>query len=103
VRLYYGAYHEDAGTTVYFTNWDIEKDSGTLKIYKDGKVDKIADNAHTYSITPGGEVLYLQDYSKDNQEGKLYLYKNGKSELVDENVVAIIQIDDSKYKGVFVK
>jgi len=83
---------EEANTIVYFTDWNSEKQYGTLKVYENGKAVKIADDVHSYAVTNDGDIAYLCDYSTKYGKGELHLYKNGSSEKIDEDVAAIIPI-----------
>lgn len=94
-------YIEDSDEMIYITDWDrvseIERTGrGTLKIYKQGKTEKIADDVYTFDLTPKGELLYLKDYSPTYFRGDLYLYKDGKTEKIDHDVSSIISIFNIK-------
>lgn len=99
VYLYEFTYIEETDTVIYMTDYDATKDYGTLKMFKNGKAVKIADEVHEYTITPNGEVLYLNNYSTNYMKGDLFIYKNKKSEKIDDDVVAIVPIYDFKYRG----
>lgn len=73
----------------YLTDYDTEDHVGTLKIYKNGKSEEIAEEVlRNYVID--GKVVYLAEYNIEKYRGELYQYKNGKSEKIDEDVVTII-------------
>ena len=75
---------------VYFVDWDSEDSKGTLKVYKNGKATKIADDASSFTVTPDGRVLYLYDYSAKYFKGELREWANGKSRKIDDDVMYII-------------
>lgn len=60
---------------------------GTLKVYKDGKAEKIADDVYEYYVTNTNELYYLADY--DGEEGELYYY-DGEKQKIDEEVSDIL-------------
>ena len=99
VKLGSYTYDEDAGL-VYYTDYDNEKDSGTLKIYKNGKnakATKIADDVYYdygsgFTILPDGRILYLTEYSLKNYKGELNEWNNGKTRKIDDDVVTLIPI-----------
>lgn len=86
-------------TLLYVTDWNDEKEYGTLKTYKDGTKTKIADDVNSIAITPENDILYLYDYSLNYMTGTLYIYENGNVRKLDEDVAALIRINDSVYKG----
>lgn len=99
VYLYHYTYHADSDTFVYMVDWNDDKDYGTLKNFKNSKSVKIADDVHTYAITPNGEILYLCDYSSKYNHGELYIYKNNKAVKIDDEVTYIVPIVDVKYRS----
>lgn len=99
VNLQYMDYDKEENVFVYFTDYNSEKEYGTLKIYKKGEAVKIADDVHEFELLPNGSVLYLNDYSQKYCRGTLYLYKSGKSEKIDEDVVCILPLIDTKSRG----
>lgn len=93
---------EEDGDVIYFTDWNDEKDYGTLKIFEGKEPEKISDDASSYVVTPDGRVMYLYDYSKKYHKGELHVWDNGKSRKVDEDVIAILPIVDYEqdvYRG----
>ena len=82
--------HADSDLIVYFVDWDSEDGKGTLKVYKNGKATKIADDASIFTVTPDGRVLYLYDYSAKYFKGELREWANGKSRKIDDDVMYII-------------
>lgn len=78
------------GELFFYTDWNDEKELGTLQMYKDGKVTKIADDVHTFVLTPRNQVLYLYDYSLKSYTGELRLWEDGEMRKLDQDVSAII-------------
>lgn len=83
----------------YFTDWNDEKDYGTLKVYDGKEAMKIADDVHSFSVTPDGRVLYLYDYSLNYYKGELHEWSNGETRKIDDDVVCVLPILYSKYRG----
>ncbi len=88
-------YLEESGAIVYMTDWNDDKDEGTLKIWKKGKSEKIADDVCDLGFTPEEDIMYMTDYSTKSCTGTLCVYKNGKSQKVDDDVIAIIPYYES--------
>lgn len=91
-------FHEDAQKILYFANGE---QYGTLMVYENGKINKIADNVQDYEVLPDGNIIYLHDYDKNSYTGDLYLYKGGNSKKIDSDVIAIIHIVSGDYRGLF--
>jgi len=89
----------DLGKVVYFTDWNDNKLHGTLKVYNGKEAVKIADDVHDFSVTPDGRVLYLYDYSLNYYKGELHEWANGGTRQIDDDVVCVLPILDSKYRG----
>lgn len=73
----------------YYSDWNYEKDYGTLKKYSNEKITKIADDVYSW-ILKEDKILYIYDYSWNSYNGTLYLYENGKSERIADDVSCII-------------
>ena len=91
--------YSDLDKIFYFTDWNDEKDYGTLKVYDGKEATKIADDAHSFSVTPDGRVLYLYDYSLNYYKGELHEWSNGETRKIDDDVVCVLPILYSKYRG----
>ena len=94
----YIKFNPDSEQVFYFTDWDSEKEQGTLKVYKNGKAKKIADDVHSYSMVPDGRLLYLYDYSLNHNSGELHAWKKGKTYKIDDDVVCIVPVLSTKMK-----
>ena len=91
------SYLDDA--ILYYTDWNIDKSYGTLKIFRSGTATKIADDVHVFDITSDGNILYLYDYSTNYYTGTLYLYNNGESKKIDDDVIALVPVYDHIIMG----
>ncbi len=91
--------YSDLDKIFYFTDWNDEKDYGTLKVYDGKEATKIADDVHSFSVTPYGRVLYLYDYSLNYYKGELHEWSNGETRKIDDDVVCVLPILYSKYRG----
>lgn len=75
----------------YYTDYSNEKQYGTLKIYENKEVKKIADDVHKNLPIMEDKIIYLTDYNLNKSEGDAYLYDgSGEKTLIDEDVVAFI-------------
>ncbi|MBQ4602626.1 MAG: hypothetical protein IJB24_07180, partial [Clostridia bacterium] len=97
VECYSVSYDSESGKTVYLTDYNSEKDYGTLKIHDGKKATKIADDVHTFYTTPEGRVLYLYDYSLNYYKGELCEWYNGETRHIDEDVNGILITNDGAY------
>ena len=88
VLLFKSAFYEDV--FLYYTEWNGEKNYGTLRMYQDGSKSRLAEEVHDFAITSAGDVLYLYDYSENHYTGELYLCHNGKAKKLDEDVAALL-------------
>lgn len=100
VRLWSVDYNMDSETVLYITDWDSDKEYGTLKIWDGKEAVKIADDANSPYMLPDGRVLYLYDYSTKHHNGELRIWKNGESEKIDDDVICIIPVYDINQKGI---
>lgn len=77
-------------TVYYYSDWNNEKEYGTLKMYANEETTKIADDVYSWNLNEGN-ILYLYDYSWNSYSGTLYIYKNGNSEKISDDVTCIIK------------
>lgn len=87
------------GKVYYYTDWNSERQYGTLKCFSGKEAQKVADDVHDYIVTPEKDILYLYDYSSNYYTGTLYLYKGGKAEKLDDDVIALIPVWNTEIKG----
>ncbi len=85
-------YHPATDRLLFMTDWSSTDLLGTLMYYQGGEVVTVADEAHDYVCTPGGEILYLTNWNGKRGRGELYLYRDGRSELIDDAVSGIIPV-----------
>ena len=84
---------------LYYTDWKGgDRSYGTLKMYNNGEKTKIADDVHSFVLTPDNDILYLYDYSS-SYKGTLYRYNQGKPAKIDDDVMALITVTGGYYKG----
>ena len=91
--------YSDLDKIFYFTDWNDEKNYGTLKVYDGKEATKIADDVHSFSVNPDGRVLYLYDYSLNYYKGELHEWSNGETRKIDDDVVCVLPILYSKHRG----
>lgn len=91
-------FYSGRGQIFYFTDWNSDKECGTLKVYDGKESVKIADNVHGFSVTSNGNVLYLCEYSLDYYNGEMYEWFNGETRKIDDDVNCIIPIYDSELR-----
>ena len=92
-------FFSNLGKIFYFTDWIDSKAYGTLKVYDSKNAMKIADDVHSFSVTPDGRVLYLYDYSLNYYKGELHEWFNGTTRKIDDDVVCVLPIIYNKYRG----
>lgn len=81
---------EEKATFLFYTDYSFSRYEGTLNIYKNGKIIKVADDVNDARILPNNDVLYLGDYSSGSGEGDLYQFTGKKATLIDEDVEGIV-------------
>lgn len=90
VSIYDFYYDKEDGRILYFTDVDQSDNTGTFKIFKGNKAEKVADDVYTaINATANNEILYLADYNSDKKRGDLYIY-DGKSTKLDTDVTAVL-------------
>lgn len=99
VNIYRTTVYSDSDKVIYLTDWNDEKQYGTLKIYQNGESVKIADDVHDYSVMADGRILYLYDYSLNYSKGELHIWENGETRKIDDDVVCVIPVYETKYRG----
>ena len=90
---YLGMKDGEKATFLFYTDYSDSKSEGTLNLYKNGKVTKVADDARDAMFLECGDILYLADYSTNRGEGDLYRFTGKKSEKIDEDVQGIVFTD----------
>lgn len=75
----------------YYTDYSEEKQYGTLKLYENNEVKKIADDVYSELPITSDKILYLTDYSLDKSKGDAYLYDGSdEKSLIDVDVASFI-------------
>ena len=88
----YGIDYSDSDDIFYLTDWNQEKEQGTLNVYNGKESVEISEDVANITITPDDRVLYLYDYSMKSFEGELFEWNDGKIRKIDEDVTAIIPV-----------
>lgn len=83
-------YHVNTKKLIYFTDWNSDKELGTLKLYKGGKSSVVKDDVHEFTFTPDGEILFLYDYSISKGKGELYIANGSKQTKIDDDVSSFL-------------
>lgn len=98
VYRYSVTYCEALDAVVYLTDWDSKNKYGTLKIYENNTVSKIAEDVNSLTVLYNGDIVYLSDM--DSEKGSLYLSRGGKKKKIDEDVEKLIpMIDGTQYRN----
>ena len=97
VRLGWRVYFD--GKLYYYTDWNSEREYGTLKCFDGKEAEKIADDVNDCDFTAEGDLLYLYDYSTSSYTGTLYRYAGGKAEKLDDDVMALLFRYGNDIKG----
>lgn len=92
VDIYSVEVHPELGKVFYFTDWNDDKGHAALKVHNGEKAVKIADDVHSFCVTPDGRVLYLCDYSLKYYEGELHEWSNGETRKIDDDVVCLLPV-----------
>lgn len=94
----------DCDKVFYLTDWNDDKEYGTLKVYQGDKVTKIADDVYDYVVTNEGRAIYLSDYSLQYHMGELSEWNKGKTRKIDDDVMSIIPLMESRryYGGLMI-
>ncbi len=100
VYIYTALYQMEDDSLLYLTDWNDDKEYGTLKTYSKGTRTKVADDVHSFTMTQDDNILYLYDFSIKSYKGGLYLYNDGKPEKLEEDETAIIPIYTFDIMGV---
>lgn len=69
-KISYISYHEKSGDLMFFTDYNVEKNRGSLCVYT-RKTKTVDEDVYSAAFTQEGTICYLKDY-KDG-EGDLYL------------------------------
>lgn len=78
------------GDLLYYTDWDRDREQGTLWRYGADGAQKISDDVRSHQVTGDGEVLYLYDYSTRLGTGDLYRYQKDGKQRLDSDVSLLL-------------
>lgn len=70
-------------------------DGGTLKISRNGKAEKLADNVHAFKSLGDKGLIYLQDYDTENGDGTLYYSDFRHAEIIEDDVEGFLPINEN--------
>lgn len=99
VMIYSTAIKTEGDELYYIADYDMEDQCGTLKVYRDGENEKIADDVSDCVILPDGRVLYLYDYSRKHYKGELHEWADGETRKIDDDVVGLIRNSENQHRG----
>lgn len=85
---------EDSDMLFYLTDYDQDKEEGTLYCRRGDGQTKIADDVYQYVPVNEKKVLYLTDYNTEKRRGELVIYQGGKKrDTVDTDVTYIFDFN----------
>jgi len=85
---------EDSDMLFYLTDYDQDKEEGTLYCRRGDGQTKIADGVYQYVPVNEKKVLYLTDYNTEKRRGELVIYQGGKKrDTVDTDVTYIFDFN----------
>ena len=85
---------------IIITDWNEDKEYGTLKVYDGKDPEEIAEEVHELDAVSGDRIVYIYDYSLKSYKGELYEWSDGKNKKIDEDVAGIIR--SYGYNGGFI-
>ena len=91
VPMYMSGYDVCDDRVVYLTDWDLNKEKGTLRIYDGKETQVIAEDVHSFVCTKDG-IAYLGEYSARRCAGDLYYFNGRKSVPVDQDVTQLYYV-----------
>ena len=78
----------------YLTDYNEKSETATVMLWDGSKSTTVADDVKYGGCKVGGGVTYLQDYSDKAGNGDLYWFHDGKAELIDDEVQAILPLQE---------
>ncbi len=93
--VYDGSIRWEDGMVLYLTDISKDGDEGTLKLYRNGKAEKIADDVANarYAMFDGDKTVFLTDYTRTRSSAK----RRGDLQLYDGRDVITIDSDVSSF------
>lgn len=85
----------DENRIMYLTDFNEDRQEGTLKICTDGETEKIADAAAAfqYHSNERGEAVFFADYNFGKDRGDLKGYKGKKVTFIDSDVTCVLNFE----------
>lgn len=83
----------------YFSSWDSETESGTLRVWENGGATTVASGVHSFQMREDGSVLYLYNFDETTGTGTLGLYQNGTMTVLNHDTNCLIPTTDRVLYG----
>ncbi|MBQ2780921.1 MAG: hypothetical protein IJF42_05110, partial [Clostridia bacterium] len=80
------------GKFYFFTDWNKDRQEGTLTCFDGEKITALAEDVHAFEVTDEDELLVIVDYSTARASGTLYLLQDGEATYIDDEVSAIVTV-----------
>lgn len=80
------------GKLYFFTDWNKDRQEGTLTCFDGEKITALAEDVHAFEVTDEDELLVIADYSTVRESGTLYLLQDGEATYIDDEVSAIVTV-----------
>lgn len=103
IDAYYDAGEGIQGTNgeslAYFSTWDSETESGTLRVWENGGATTVASGVRSFQMREDGSVLYLYNFDETTGTGTLGLYQNGTMTVLNHDTNCLIPTTDRVLYG----
>lgn len=83
----------------YFSSWDSETESGTLRVWENGGATTVASGVRSFQMREDGSVLYLYNFDETTGTGTLGLYQNGTMTVLNNDTNCLIPTTDRVMYG----
>lgn len=83
----------------YFSSWDSETESGTLRVWENGGATTVASGVHSFQMREDGSILYLYEFDADKGTGKLGYYHDGTMTVLNHDTNCLIPTTDRVLYG----
>lgn len=83
----------------YFSSWDSETESGTLRVWENGGATTVASGVRSFQMREDGSVLYLYNFDETTGTGTLGLYQNGTMTVLNNDTNCLIPTTDRVLYG----
>lgn len=78
----------------YFSEWDSETESGTLRVWENGGATTVASGVRSFQMMEDGSILYLYEFDADKGTGKLGYYHDGTMTVLNNDANCLISTGD---------